>query len=69
MPWNIILRIYQFTEAEILHLAKYMDIRDIARFQNVATYHFIYSHFKDEVDESDRIDWLDIETWTANRKY
>jgi hypothetical protein len=66
-PWNILLRIYQFTQSELLELRTYIEIYDMARFQTAATYEFIEQYFRHEVDESDRIDWEDITTWTTNR--
>jgi hypothetical protein len=68
-PWNIILRMYQFTQEELLASRDYCDIYDIVRFQEEATYDFIYEYFKADVDESDRLDWEDVKRFTLSRYY
>ena len=66
-PWNIVLRVYQFSEEDLLHVRDYCDIYDIVKFQESATYEFIYKYFRDEIDESDLIDWHDVMTLTLLR--
>jgi hypothetical protein len=66
-PWNIILRMYQFTRPELLHVRSYCDVADITRFQRAATYGFIFDNFREEVNESDLIDWEDVLRYTSDR--
>ncbi len=56
-PWNIVLRVHQFTQSEILEVRDYCDIYDIVRFQAAATYDFVEQYFTAEVDASDMLDW------------
>ena len=66
-PWNIVLRIYQFTPAELLRVRNFCDVADIVRFQTEATYTFVYNNFRQEVDDSDQLDWDHVMRYTSGR--
>jgi hypothetical protein len=66
-PWNIVLRLHQFSRKELLAVRDYCDVWDIVRFQSAASYDFIVKYFKGEVDQSDMLDWHDVIVLTRNR--
>jgi hypothetical protein len=65
--WNIVLRIIQFTQSELLSVRQYCEIKDIIRFQNSATQSFLITHFSKDIDESLDVDWNDVKNYCINR--
>ena len=65
--WNIVLRVQQFTEFELLSVREYCEIKDIIRFQHIATKHFLKEHFSKDIDDSLDVDWNDVNKYCINR--
>lgn len=65
--WNIVLRVQQFTEDELLAVREYCEIKDIIRFQNSATKDFLTEHFSKDIDDSLEVDWNDVKRYCINR--
>lgn len=66
-PWNIVLRVIQFTQSELLSVREYCEIKDIIRFQNSANKEFLITHFSKDIDDSLEVDWNDVNKYSINR--
>ena len=65
--WNIVLRVMQFTDLELLSVREYCEIKDIIRFQNSASEQFLIKHFSEDIDKSLDVDWNDVKKYCINR--
>jgi len=65
--WNSLLCYVQFTQEEILTLRNWMVMKSLIRYQKSATYEFLYTHFREEVDECLEVDWNDVELYAKDR--
>lgn len=65
--WNIVLRVIQFTQSEILSVREYCEIKDIIRFQNSANKQFLLQNFSKDIDDSLDVDWNDVNKYCINR--
>ena len=65
--WNIVLRVQQFTEDELLSVREYCEIKDIIRFQNIATEDFLIKYFSKDINDSLDVDWNDVKRYCINR--
>jgi hypothetical protein len=63
--WNIVLRIIQFTQSELLSIREYCEIKDIIRFQNSVTESFLIEHFSKDIDDSLDVDWDDVKKYCS----
>ncbi len=66
--WNILLRVQQFTEEELLHVREYISLPEMIRFQHVASMDFLQSHFSKEIDECLEVDWEYCKKWIKDRE-
>ena len=66
--WNILLRVQQFTQEDLLVVREYMSLPELVRFQHAATIDFLRSHFSKEIDDCLEIDWEDCKNWIMDRE-
>lgn len=61
--WNCVLYYKQFTQEELLRVRKWIDIRNMVKYQTCLTRSFVRDHFSHDVDDDDLL------TWEAVYKY
>jgi hypothetical protein len=67
-PWNCLLYFRQFSKQELIDFKEFVEIVELVKHQESATYEFVLMNFKKEVDECDLLDWGDVEKYTQYRK-
>jgi hypothetical protein len=65
--WNILLRVQQFTEEELLSVRDYLSLPEMIRFQQVASMNFLRTYFSKEIDDCLDIDWEECREWIVVR--
>jgi hypothetical protein len=66
--WNILLRVKQFEQEELLSVRNYINLPEMIRFQESATMDFLQSEFSNEIDECLEVDWEDCRKWIKDRE-
>lgn len=66
--WNILLRVQQFSQEELLVIREYLSLPEMIRFQQVVTMNFLRTHFSKEIDDCLEVDWEDCRKWIMDRE-
>lgn len=65
--WNCLLYYKQFSQEELLHFKRYVDIESVIKYQVSATEAFLTAHFAEEIDECLEVDWNDVKKYAKGR--
>lgn len=67
--WNILLRVQQFTQSELLTVREYICLKTMIRYQTSATIEFLREHFRKDIDDCLEVDWNDcIKAGKSNKE-
>lgn len=67
--WNILLRVQQFEQEELLAARDYISLPEMIRFQHAASMSFLRTHFAQDIDTCLEVDWEDCRKWIKDREH
>ncbi len=65
--WNILLRVQQFTQEELLAVREYISLPEMIRFQHSVSMEFLRAEFSKDIDDCLEVDWEDCRKWIDHR--
>ncbi len=61
--WNCLLYYVQFTQEEILLMKKWIEVRELIKYQKSVTKQFLRDNFQKEIDDCLEVDWTDVDKY------